>query len=521
MDEGKVKAVVEWPRPTTLKELQRFLGFANFYRRFIRGFSMVAEPLTALVRKGTSCLPWNEEATKAFSRLKQAFTSAPILHHPDPELPFVVEVDASSTGLGAVLSQRQGSPPKLYPCAYYSKKLSSAERNYDVGDRELLAMKAAFEEWRHWLEGSTHPFLVLTDHKNLEYLRTAKRLNPRQARWSLFFSRFQFTITFRPGSKNTKADSLSRQFDSETSIKNPETILSPDLVIGPIQWDIETELELANAHTGIPPACPPGKLYVPETLREKVLKHVHALPSSGHPGITATIHLLQNRFWWSTLSQDVSRFVQQCKTCNIQKSSRLLPAGLLQPLPLPQRPWSHIAIDFITDLPPSDGHTTILTVIDRFSKACRLIPLSKLPTALQTAEYLCNLVFRFYGYPKTSFQTEVLSSRPMSGLPSSKCSKSTWVLPPATILRLTDRLNVSIKRFPASSGPIVNSTRRTGAGTLCGRNTHKIPSRSNPRAWLLSSVSLVFSHPCFPGPVSPPTSPPWTTGSIEVRRPGI
>ncbi len=400
MDEGKVKAVVEWPRPTTLKELQRFLGFANFYRRFIRGFSMVAEPLTALVRKGTSCLPWNEEATKAFSRLKQAFTSAPILHHPDPELPFVVEVDASSTGLGAVLSQRQGSPPKLYPCAYYSKKLSSAERNYDVGDRELLAMKAAFEEWRHWLEGSTHPFLVLTDHKNLEYLRTAKRLNPRQARWSLFFSRFQFTITFRPGSKNTKADSLSRQFDSETSITNPETILSPDLVIGPIQWDIETELELANAHTGIHPECPPGKLYVPETLREKVLKHVHALPSSGHPGITATIHLLQNRFWWSTLSQDVSRFVQQCKTCNIQKSSRLLPAGLLQPLPLPQRPWSHIAIDFITDLPPSDGHTTILTVIDRFSKACRLIPLSKLPTALQTAEYLCNLVFRFYGLPE-------------------------------------------------------------------------------------------------------------------------
>ncbi len=400
MDEGKVKAVVEWPRPTKLKELQRFLGFANFYRRFIRGFSMVAEPLTALVRKGTSCLPWNEEATKAFSRLKQAFTSAPILHHPDPELPFVVEVDASSTGLGAVLSQRQGSPPKLYPCAYYSKKLSSAERNYDVGDRELLAMKAAFEEWRHWLEGSTHPFLVLTDHKNLEYLRTTKRLNPRQARWSLFFSRFQFTITFRPGSKNTKADSLSRQFDSETSIKNPETILSPDLVIGPIQWDIETELELANAHTGIHPACPPGKLYVPETLREKVLKHVHALPSSGHPGITATIHLLQNRFWWSTLSQDVSWFVQQCKTCNIQKSSRLLPAGLLQPLPLPQRPWSHIAIDFITDLPPSDGHTTILTVIDRFSKACRLIPLSKLPTALQTAEYLCNLVFRFYGLPE-------------------------------------------------------------------------------------------------------------------------
>ncbi|XDV25876.1 hypothetical protein PO909_029709 [Leuciscus waleckii] len=308
MDEGKVKAVVEWSRPTTLKELQRFLGFANFYRRFIRGFSTVTAPLTALVRKGTSRLPWSEEATKAFRRLKQAFTSAPILRHPDPELPFVVEVDASSTGLGAVLSQRQGSPPKLYPCAYYSRKLSSAERNYDVGDRELLAMKAVFEEWRHWLEGSTHPFIVLTDHKNLEYLRTAKRLNPRQARWSLFFSRFQFTITFRQGSKNTKADSLSRQFDSEDTIKNPETILSPDLVIRPVQWDIETELKLTNVDTEVPLECPPGKLYVPEALREKVLQHVHTLPSSGHPGITATIHYLQNRFWWSTLSQDASRF---------------------------------------------------------------------------------------------------------------------------------------------------------------------------------------------------------------------
>ncbi len=425
MDEGKVKAVVEWPRPTTLKELQRFLGFANFYRRFIRGFSMVAEPLTALVRKGTSCLPWNEEATKAFSRLKQAFTSAPILHHPDPELPFVVEVDASSTGLGAVLSQRQGSPPKLYPCAYYSKKLSSAERNYDVGDRELLAMKAAFEEWRHWLEGSTHPFLVLTDHKNLEYLRTAKRLNPRQARWSLFFSRFQFTITFRPGSKNTKADSLSRQFDSETSIKNPETILSPDLVIGPIQWDIETELELANAHTGIHPACPPGKLYVPETLREKVLKHVHALPSSGHPGITATIHLLQNRFWWSTLSQDVSRFVSSAKPAIFRNRPVSCPPVCFNHCPYHNDP-GHISPSILLRICHHQTDTLLSsrssTASPRPAVSYPSVNFPRLYRPLNTFVIWC---FGFMVYPKTSFQTEVLSSRPMSGLPSSKCSKST------------------------------------------------------------------------------------------------
>lgn len=156
MDEKKVTTILNWLQPSTLKELQRFLGFSNFYRRFIRNFSSIACPLTSMVKKEHNQLRWTPTAIEAFQRLKERFTTAPILHHPDPSLPFTVEVDASSTGLGAVLSQRQGNPPKLYPCAYHSRKLTAAERNYDVGDRELLAMKAAFEEWRHWLEGATH-----------------------------------------------------------------------------------------------------------------------------------------------------------------------------------------------------------------------------------------------------------------------------------------------------------------------------------------------------------------------------
>ncbi len=141
-------------------------------------------------------MAWNPNATEAFNTLKHAFTNASLLVHPSPKLPFVVEVDASTTGVGALLSQ-QGTPPKLHPCAFFSRKLSPAERNYDIGNRELLAIKLALEEWRHWLEGAAHPFLVLTDHKNLQYLREAKRLNPRQARWALFFTRFQFKISYR------------------------------------------------------------------------------------------------------------------------------------------------------------------------------------------------------------------------------------------------------------------------------------------------------------------------------------
>ncbi|KAL0157200.1 hypothetical protein M9458_048446, partial [Cirrhinus mrigala] len=341
-----------------------------------------------------------------YSDLRQRFTTAPILHHPDPDRPFIVEVDASSTGVGAVLSQRHGEPAKMFPCAYFSHKLSPAERNYDVGNRELLAIKLALEEWRHWLEGAKHPFTVLTDHRNLEYLRSAKVLNHRQARWSLFFTRFQFQVSYRPGTQNTKADALSRIHEPGQPVASSESVLPTTLILAPVMWDLMTEITEAQLLDPTPAECPPNRTYVPLSLRPRVLSQVHTTPSSGHPGIEASLHLLRNRFWWPTLRQDTIKFVQSCAVCNITKTPRRLPAGLLQPLPVPQRPWSHLAVDFVTDLPPSNGYTTILSVVDRFSKGCRFIPLPKLPTAMETAEHLCNWVFRLYGLPE-----DILSDR--------------------------------------------------------------------------------------------------------------
>ncbi len=147
--------------------------FSNFYRRFIQNYSSISSPLTNLLRNKPKSLSWTPSATEAFNTLKDAFISAPILVHPNPEEAFIVEVDTSTTGVGAVLSQQQGTPARLHPCAAFSRKLSPAEKNYDIGNRELLAIKLALEEWRHWLEGAQHPFTVLTDHKNLEYLREA------------------------------------------------------------------------------------------------------------------------------------------------------------------------------------------------------------------------------------------------------------------------------------------------------------------------------------------------------------
>lgn len=245
MDPAKVSAVAEWATPRSRKEVQRFLGFANFYRKFIRNYSSIAPPLHNLTSPNQAFV-WSTECETSFNLLKKSFTSAPVLTLPDSRQQFIVEVDASDVGVGAVLSQINPDNGKLHPCAFLSKKLSSAERNYDIGDRELLAVKVALEEWRHWLEGAQQPFQVWTDHKNLEYLKSAKRLNSRQARWSIFFSRFDFVLSFRPGSKNTKPDSLSRMFDPDNSNQAPKTILPKSCFVSAFSWGVEDKVRASK-----------------------------------------------------------------------------------------------------------------------------------------------------------------------------------------------------------------------------------------------------------------------------------
>ncbi|CAJ0958557.1 unnamed protein product [Ranitomeya imitator] len=197
---------------------------------------------------------------------------------------FQVEVDASEIGAGAVLSQRGSGCSVFKPCAFFSRKFSAAERNYDVGNRELLAMKWAFEEWRHWLEGAKHRVVVLTDHKNLTYLESAKRLNPRQARWSLFFARFDFVISYLPGSKNVKADALSRSFVPDSpGLSEPASILKEGVIVSAISPDLRRVLQKFQANK--PDRCPAEKLFVPDRWTSKVISELHCSVLAGHPGI--------------------------------------------------------------------------------------------------------------------------------------------------------------------------------------------------------------------------------------------
>ena len=175
MDPDKVKTIVDWETPTCVTDVQAFIGFANFYRRFIKDFSKIITPLANLTKKGTQ-FEWNTTCELSFNTLKKAFTTAPVLRPFDWNKEVILETDASDYVSAGVLSQYDDDGV-LHPVAFFSKKHSATECNYEIYDKELLAIIRCFEEWRPELEGTPSPVKVITDHRNLEYFMTTKLLN--------------------------------------------------------------------------------------------------------------------------------------------------------------------------------------------------------------------------------------------------------------------------------------------------------------------------------------------------------
>ena len=219
MEESRVTAIKEWPTPKSVREVQVFLGFANFYRRFIYAYSRVAKGLTDLLKGGDKAgraFIWTKEAAEAFDKLKTAFTTAPILRHFDPALRILVETDASGFAVAGMISQLfgEGAGARWHPVAFYSRKMTDVETRYETHDTELLAIVLAFRTWRHYLAYSQLPVVVKTDHNNLKYFMTKRKLNSRQMRWAEELAAFDFVLEYRTGSSNP-ADGPSRRPDFE------------------------------------------------------------------------------------------------------------------------------------------------------------------------------------------------------------------------------------------------------------------------------------------------------------------
>ncbi|BCR85209.1 uncharacterized protein ACHE_20667S [Aspergillus chevalieri] len=431
VDPEKTAVICNWAVPTTVRGVQSFLGFCNFYRRFIKNYSRIAKPLNHLTRKDVP-FTWTNVCQEAFEELKKYLTDAPILRHYHPELETKLETDASDGVVAGVLSQKHGD--LWHPVAYYSKNMSDAERNYEIHDKEMLAIIRALQEWRAELEGLQlrERFNIYTDHRALEYFMTTKKLTARQARWAEFLSQFYFLIRYRPGRENTLADALSRPV---TDIQKKDEyrhqiLLKPETVEAPIQVnDLEPALQVvdqilkANRNSataeGYHKKAQEGKddwtlqdglllkgnrLFVPDDdpeLRTRLLDEVHAQVSTAHPGRTKTQQLIRARYYWPTWRQDAERYVRNCSKCRRAENPRNHVPGLLQPLPIAERPWQHISMDFRSFPVDKNGYDAALVIVDRFSKRPISIPCKKTATSEDVARMFIKHVYRHRGPPST------------------------------------------------------------------------------------------------------------------------
>uniref|UniRef100_A0A670JYV5 Gypsy retrotransposon integrase-like protein 1 n=1 Tax=Podarcis muralis TaxID=64176 RepID=A0A670JYV5_PODMU len=334
-----------------------------------------------------------------------------------------LETDASDRAVGSILLQ-PGDGGQWKPCAFFSRKLNKSEQNYTVYDRELLAIHEAFRRWRHFLIGAQHKVQVCTDHKNLEYWRTARVLNQRQVRWAQEFSKFNFEIRYVPGKENVRADALSRKPEYSEGEGGPEVryVIPEDrwvwggVLVGrqelagltrddqyaqtKIREIRSTEENQGGLEVKDGALYYKGALYIPEgDLRGRILKQLHDNPTAGHFGQHKTMLLVTRQFWWPRVREDVKEYVHGCQRCQRAKGERAAPAGLLEPLPTPERPWEVVSIDFMTDLPKARGKTAVMVVADLMTKMCHFIACSHAVSAEETAKLFVEHVFRLHGAP--------------------------------------------------------------------------------------------------------------------------
>ncbi len=466
MDPDKTITVQRWPKPTTVKELRGFLGLANYFRRFIQGYSTIVAPLTSLTKKEASITEWNADSDKAFNAIKVALTKAPVLAHPDFTQPFDVICDASNVGVGAVLLQHRR------PIAFLSRKFSPAEANYSTTEQELLGVVEALKQWRCYLEGV--PFVVHTDHNPNTYMQTKPNLSRREARWSELFQHFNFQWKHKPGKDNIadplsrppnvampmtftagvpvshtianlcNAYSLRRQPTAPERYKPPapqqkkrvklsEKPVAPtapvvgrkrafeELSLAPaehearIRQGYSTDSWFANKantkhlqfHDGY--WWRQDALAIPNVpeLKAAYLHDAHDAKFSGHVGGTRTLHNLSRHYWWPGMRSDVRKYVAECASCQRNKPTNQARAGLPQPMPIPEAPWTMMTMDFIMELPLTEaGYDAVVVFVDKLTKMCHIAPCKTTTTAEQFARIYLENVVKHHG-----FQKDIISDR--------------------------------------------------------------------------------------------------------------
>lgn len=403
-DEDKIKKMINWPPPTNISGLRGFLGLTGYYRRFVKGYGEIAAPLTKLLQK--NAFKWNEEANTAFENLKLAMTTLPVLALPDWNIPFIIETDASGVGLGAVISQNG------HPIAFFSQKLSTRAQNKSIYERELMAVVLSVQKWRHYLLG--RKFTILSDQKALKFLLEQREVQPQFQKWLTKLLGYDFEILYQPGHQNKAADALSRM---EQPVELHSLTTTGIIDVKLIEQEVENDAELKkimenlkkNAEEGSKFQVEKGRLLYKgrmvvsqtSTLIPKILHTFHDSILGGHSGFLRTYKRISGELYWRGMKAEIKKYVEQCEICQRNKYEATKPAGVLQPIPIPDRILEDWTMDFIEGLPLAGGVNVIMVVVDRLSKYSYFISLRHPFSAKQVASIFIDRIVSKHGIPKS------------------------------------------------------------------------------------------------------------------------
>ena len=429
IDPKKADGLHNWPRTlSTVKEVRSVLGVLGYQCPFIPHYADIARPLTALTKKNTPFM-WTTECRTALNTLISTVTEGPTLAQPDMSRPFFLQVDASAYATGAILSQ-QDDRGKHRAIGFLSKTFNEAERNYNIHDRELLAVFRGLAHWQHLLLSSPHVTTVLMDHKNLEYYKEPHHINRRVARYVQRMQDYNFVIKHILGESN-KSDALSRRPDYNKGVDDNAsvTVLPPELFIQSttltclfpqagalstiderVRSHQQMQQDLLNKWAATYPLTESSglhwygdRLVVMEdsSLKRGVISLYHDSITAGHPGILNTMWAITKDFWWPAMKKDVTEYVKGCTICQSRKNQWNKPKPPLFPITSDtyDTPFTSIAMDFIVKLPLSKSYDTILTITDTFSKASIFIPCNESINAESTAKLYATYVLPHYGLP--------------------------------------------------------------------------------------------------------------------------
>lgn len=423
IDQERTRALRDFPPPRDKKGIARFIGMANFFRKFIPDFAHLAAPLNNL-RKKKVLFRWGREQQQAFENLKSAIVNPPVLAVPNFNSKFIVQTDASRGGIAAVLLQEEGGERR--PVAYASRRLNEAELRYSVYECEALAVLFALEKFAFYLEHQE--FLLETDNQALSWVLAKPRKTGRIARWAVRISAFRFQVKHIRGADNAVADALSRMFaedaagdegarDGTPQFVNHILVDTPELFCdlesrqgqdpewAPIRSRIEAGEKVPGFVINKGLLCKQVgakselKVCVPGELVPMVLRYYHDAVVGGHLGVYKTFHRVQEALFWPRMYRDVRRFVTSCQLCKRAKPDTGRQKGLLQS-ERERYPLDRWFIDYIGPLPRTQrGNRYILVIVDAFSRFSWLLPTSGV-TANITIKQLTNVI-QWFGPPKS------------------------------------------------------------------------------------------------------------------------